>query len=71
MSKKDWGNISWILMHSLAEKVTENNFNTCKKNLIKIIFDLGLNILFSNLVLIMYHLWLASRYLNFFSLHYT
>jgi hypothetical protein len=22
MSKKDWGNISWILMHSLAQKVT-------------------------------------------------
>ena len=44
MSKKDWGNISWILMHSLAQKVTENNFNTCKKNLIKIIFDICNNL---------------------------
>lgn len=44
MSKKDWGNISWILMHSLAQKVTENNFINCKQILIKIIFDICNNL---------------------------
>ena len=44
MSKKDWGNISWILMHSLAQKVTENNFVNCKEILIKIIFDICNNL---------------------------
>jgi hypothetical protein len=44
MSKKDWGNISWILMHSLAQKVTENNFLNCKQILIKIIFDICNNL---------------------------
>ena len=44
MSKKDWGNISWILMHSLAQKVTENNFINCKQILIKIIFDICSNL---------------------------
>ena len=44
MSKKDWGNISWILMHSLAQKVTENKFVNCKEILIKIIFDICNNL---------------------------
>ena len=44
MSKKDWGNISWILMHSLAQKVTENKFLDCKQILIKIIFDICNNL---------------------------
>lgn len=44
MSKKDWGNISWILMHSLAQKVTENKFLNCKQILIKIIFDICNNL---------------------------
>lgn len=44
MSKKDWGNISWILMHSLAQKVTENKFIDCKQILIKIIFDICSNL---------------------------
>lgn len=44
MSKKDWGNISWILMHSLAQKVIENKFVNCKQILIKIIFDICNNL---------------------------
>ena len=44
MSKKDWGNISWILMHSLAQKVTENKFLNCKQILIRIIFDICNNL---------------------------
>lgn len=44
MSKKDWGNISWILMHSLAQKVTENKFINCKQILIRIIFDICSNL---------------------------
>jgi hypothetical protein len=44
MSKKDWGNISWILMHSLAQKVTENKFINCKEILIRIIFDICSNL---------------------------
>ncbi len=44
MSKKDWGNISWILMHSLAQKVTENKFIDCKQILIRIIFDICSNL---------------------------
>jgi len=44
MSKKDWGNISWILMHSLAQKVTENKFIDCKQILIIIIFDICSNL---------------------------
>ena len=44
MSKKDWGNISWILMHSLAQKVSENKFLNCKEILIKIIFDICNNL---------------------------
>ena len=44
MSKKDWGNISWILMHSLAQKVTENKFLNCKQILIGIIFDICNNL---------------------------
>tara|TARA_Y100000389_G_scaffold44237_1_gene38944 strand:+ start:6391 stop:6849 length:459 start_codon:yes stop_codon:yes gene_type:complete len=44
MSKKDWGNISWILMHSLAQKVTENKFVNCKEILIRIIFDICNNL---------------------------
>ena len=44
MSKKYWGNISWILMHSLAQKVTENKFINCKEILIRIIFDICNNL---------------------------
>lgn len=44
MSKKDWGNISWILMHSLAQKVTENNFINSRQILIRIIFDICNNL---------------------------
>ena len=44
MSKKDWGNISWILMHSLAQKVSEDNFVNSKQILIKIIFDICNNL---------------------------
>jgi len=44
MSKKVWGNISWILMHSLAQKVTENKFLDSKEILIKIIFDICNNL---------------------------
>jgi hypothetical protein len=40
MSKKDWGNISWILMHSLAQKVRGDVFLNCKELLIKIIFNI-------------------------------
>lgn len=44
MSKKDWGNISWILMHSLAQKIGENKFLNSKQILIKIIFDICNNL---------------------------
>lgn len=44
MSKKDWGNISWILMHSLAQHISENNFVNSKQILIKIIFDICNNL---------------------------
>lgn len=44
MSKKDWGNISWILMHSLAQHISENNFTNSKQILIKIIFDICNNL---------------------------
>jgi len=44
MSKKDWGNISWILMHSLAQHISENNFANSKQILIKIIFDICNNL---------------------------
>jgi hypothetical protein len=44
MSKKEWGNISWILMHSLAQKISEDNFINSKKILIKIIFDICINL---------------------------
>lgn len=44
MSKKDWGNISWILMHSLAQKVTENKFVNSKQILIRIIFNICNNL---------------------------
>ena len=44
MSKKDWGNISWILMHSLAQKVIEHKFFNCKEILIGIIFDICNNL---------------------------
>lgn len=44
MSKKDWGNISWILMHSLSEKIKEQAFTSCKETLLKIIFDLCNNL---------------------------
>jgi hypothetical protein len=44
MSKKDWGNISWILMHSLAQKIGENKFLDSKQILIKIIFDICNNL---------------------------
>lgn len=40
MSKKDWGNISWILMHSLAQKVRGDDFLNSKELLIKIIFNI-------------------------------
>ena len=44
MSKKEWGNITWILMHSLAEKINEEKFNECKNTLVKIIFDICKNL---------------------------
>jgi len=44
MSKNDWGNISWILIHSLAQKISEDNFINSKEILIKIIFDICSNL---------------------------
>ena len=37
MSLKEWGNITWILFHSLAEKVNRDKFNIVKNHLIHFI----------------------------------
>lgn len=45
MSKiKEWGNITWILMHSLAEKIDEKLFLDSKNIIIKIIFQICNNL---------------------------
>ena len=44
MSKKEWGNITWIFIHSLAEKINEEKFNECKNIVVKIIFDICQNL---------------------------
>ena len=39
MSQKEWGNITWILFHTLAEKINENNFHNVKHIFIEFIND--------------------------------
>ena len=34
MSQKEWGNITWLLFHSLAEKIDDNSFSIVKDQLI-------------------------------------
>ena len=37
MSQKEWGNITWILFHTLAEKVNKEHFPNVKNELISFI----------------------------------
>jgi len=37
MSQKEWGNITWALFHTLAEKINENEFHNIKNNVISFI----------------------------------
>ena len=37
MSKKEWGNITWILFHSIAECIQEDNFQLVKQPIIELI----------------------------------
>ena len=37
MSKKEWGNITWILFHSIAEKIQDDKFLLIKQEVIDII----------------------------------
>ena len=39
MSQKQWGNVTWILFHSLAEKINENRFSNVKNIFIDFIKD--------------------------------
>ena len=39
MSNKDWGNITWKLFHTLAQKIDENKFIKVKDLVIEVIVD--------------------------------
>ena len=34
MSQKEWGNITWVLFHTLAEKINENDFDNVKNDIL-------------------------------------
>ena len=34
MSQKEWGNITWALFHTLAEKINDNEFDNVKNDII-------------------------------------
>ena len=44
MSKKEWGNITWILFHSLCEKIKDECFEEERGNLIHQITSIALNV---------------------------
>ena len=39
MSNKEWGTITWIFFHTLAEQINENKFDKVKPLMIKIVTD--------------------------------
>ena len=44
MSQKQWGNITWILFHTLAEKIKDDEFNNVKPIFINFIKDTCINL---------------------------
>ena len=44
MSQKEWGNITWILFHSLAEKIKDDLFQNVKTVFIEFIKDTCINL---------------------------
>lgn len=44
MSQKQWGNITWILFHTLAEKIKEEEFENVKTIFIEFIKDTCINL---------------------------
>ncbi len=44
MSQKEWGNITWYLFHTLAEKIKEEHFESQKDNIINFIITISNNL---------------------------
>lgn len=40
MSKQEWGNITWLLFHTLAEKVNETNFEKNRDTILSVIIQI-------------------------------
>ena len=41
MSKKEWGNATWLLFHTIAEKIKDDKFKESKNIIIDIIFGIA------------------------------